>query len=570
MRPSPRVFARLAATLSLGSLAFFIACGGGGSSSGSGSTPAGTGTVDTIVTDSASDQWSTVGVVVTKITLLDKADHSHEVVAFNGTSAKINLVDLDSVGELLAQAQVPAGTYDAMRITIDSDPSTVTLIDSTGATVPTSKIHVLGSSVTVTLNADLVVTAGGTTALQADFDLAHPLFLYQLPNGDWVLNLQVRHKVNPATLDKLVLHHHLGTVTATASSSFTMQTVHGTSLDINVDAGAKFIDVDNKTTVSGVAGLANLATEKNVLVTTRVQPDGSLWAVRVWSSASALPGLNPEGHVYGVVRGAGGYLIVSTSTGAPRRIYIDDAAGSTTATDFTWHQSTDLGTGTAVLDKMWRGFKVSVTVKDPLAAQLHADTVNIERAVDGGFIDASTSAGTGLTYDHPWGSQTFAFASSGFSWWYYSLPGASSTDQTAFLAAIAGAGASNVRVAGVSDLSYDASAASGWDVSNVIILPTLAPVGTVAAFNSTTNVLAYTYLDTSLGTRTINVGLNPTPGLQPFVLNVQNSAGVVTVSQVGVANWGTALATNDRAVVALVPKADGSFAAYAVVVFNGF
>ena len=131
MRPALRTCSLLAlplgfSALALSALALSLACNGS-SSSGS-ATPASTpmGTASIILTDAPSDQWSAIEVVVTQVTLLNKADHTKEVVAFQGTSAKINLVDLDSVGELLATAQIPVGTYDALRITID--PASVSLV----------------------------------------------------------------------------------------------------------------------------------------------------------------------------------------------------------------------------------------------------------------------------------------------------------------------------------------------------------------------------------------------------------------------------------------------------------
>jgi hypothetical protein len=51
---------------------------------------------------------------------------------------------------------------------------------------------------------------------------------------------------------------------------------------------------------------------------------------------------------------------------------------------------------------------------------------------------------------------------------------------------------------------------------------------------------------------------------------VANQSGVVTVSPIAVTAWSTKLVSPAKARVAVVPKPDGSFAAYAVVVFTGF
>ncbi|MBK9797774.1 MAG: DUF4382 domain-containing protein [Holophagaceae bacterium] len=331
MRPSLRALTFLAVP-ALSTLALSLACGG--SSNSATPTPLPTGSASIILTDAPSDQWSAVEVVVTKVTLLDKANHNREVVAFEGATAKINLVDLDSVGELLATAQLPVGTYDALRVTID--PASVTLVKADGSTVPSSQVHVKGASVLVTLSTDLVVTANGSNAVQIDFDLGHPLFLVQLPNGEWVMNLQVRHRPNAngmMGMRDLMFRHRRGTIASVGTSSFVLHTDSGNDLTVHVDNGAWFFDADAKT----VGSFAGLAAGKNALVKLRLQPDGSLWAVRVWYGANALPGFTPEGHVVGVDR-VNNRLLISTNATLPRPIAID------ADTDFTF-QSGALGTG---------------------------------------------------------------------------------------------------------------------------------------------------------------------------------------------------------------------------------
>ncbi|HEY3270254.1 MAG TPA: DUF4382 domain-containing protein [Geothrix sp.] len=553
MRSTLRTFTVLALPLGLTALALSVACGGGSSAS---STPSPTpmGTASIILTDAPSDQWSAIEVVVTQVAFLNKADHTKEVVAFQGASAKINLVDLDSVGELLASAQIPAGTYDALRITID--PASVNLVKADGTVVSGSRIHMLGSSVLVGLSTDLVVTANGSNAVQLDFDLAHPLFLVQLPDGSWAMNLQVKHRPNAngmMGMAQMMFRHRKGTVASVGASSFVFHTDSGNDLTVNVDAGSWFFDADAK----ALGSLAGLAAGKYALVSLRMQPDGSLWAVRVWYSASALSPWTPEGHLYGVDR-VNNRLLVSTNTGAPRAIAIDSD------TAFTYRTSLSLGTGPATLANLWSGFKVQVQVKDPLATPMHAQSVNIQRAVDGGQI--SVADATQFTYAHPVaGDRSYAYASP-FAWWYVGFPGLPSTSISAFASAVTGAG--DVRVQGVSDLVWNGGSGA-WTASNAIFLPVALPQGTISS-SYTGGQLSFTFTN-SLGTsQTIPVSLNTTVGMQPAVLEVANQSGVVTVSPIAVTAWSTKLVSPAKARVAVVPKPDGSFAAYAVVVFTGF
>ena len=554
MRPALRTLSLLAVP-ALTALALSLACGGSSSNPVTvAATPTPTGATSIILTDAPSDQWSAVEVVVTKVTLLNKTDHTKEVVAFEGATAKINLVDLDSVGELLATAQLPVGTYDALRITID--PTSVNLVKSDGTTVPSSQVHVAGASVLVGLSADLVVTASGSNAVQVDFDLGHPLFLVQLPNGDWVMNLQVKHRPNAngmMGMGQLMFRHRRGTIASVGTSSFVLHTDSGNDLTVNVDSGAWFFDADAKV----VGSLAGLTAGKNALVKLRMQPDGGLWAVRVWYGATALPGWTPEGHVVGV-DGANNRLLVSTNASLPRVIAID------TDTAFTFQTSQTLGTGQAILANVWTGFKVQVEVKDPLQVPMHAKSVNIQRAVDGGVIKAATA--TAFTYQHLLaGDRTHAYANP-FTWWYLGFPGATSTSAGAFAAAVTGAG--DVRVQGVSDLLWNGGT-STWDASSAIFLPVALPQGTISSsYNG--GQLGFTFTNSTAASQTITVSLNTTVGMQPAVLEVVNQSGVVTVTPIPVSAWATKLVAPAKTRVAVVPKPDGSFAAYAVVVFTGF
>ncbi|WLT31102.1 DUF4382 domain-containing protein [Geothrix sp. PMB-07] len=552
MRPSSQAFTLLLAP-AISALALSLACGGSSSGSPTATAPAApaTGATSIILTDAPSDQWNAIEVVVTKVTLLNKADHTKEVVAFQGTSSKINLVDLDSVGELLASAQLPAGTYDAVRITID--PASVNLVKSDGTTVPPSQVHVQGATVQVALSSDLVVTASGSNAVQIDFDLGHPLFLVQMPNGDWSLNLQARHRPIVGSLAQLAFRHRKGTIASVSATGFVLHTDAGNDLTVNVDTGAWFYDVDAK----AVGSLAGLTAGKNALVKLRMQPDGSLWAVRVWYSASALQGWTPEGHVLSVDRAAN-RMLVTTNGSVPRVIAIDSD------TAFTFHESQALGTGQSVLGDVWAGFKVQVEVKDPLQVPMHASSVNIQRAVDGGVIKTATA--TSFTYHHPWaGDRDHAYANP-FTWWYLGFPGVTSTLPGDFASAVTGAG--DVRVQGVSDLVWN-SGSSAWDASTAVFLPVALPQGTISTSYSN-GALGFTFTNSSAASQAITVNLNTTVGAQPAVVEVARQAGVVTVNPIDVSAWGTKLVSPAKARVAVVPKPDGTFSAYAVVVFTGF
>ena len=545
-----RIPTRTLAALALPPLVLALACSGGktGSTPPLTGTPGGTTAI--ILTDAPSDLWSAVEVVVTQVTLRSKADHTKEVVAFSGTSHKINLVDLDSVGELLATAALPAGTYDGLRITID--PASVNLVKADGTAIPAAQVHVQGASVMVDLSADLVVTTTGNNAVQLDFDLGHPLFIVQLPNGEWAVNLQVRHRPNAASLAAMVLKHRQGTVASVGTSTFVLHTAAGNDLTVNVDAGTWYWNADAK----AVGSFAGLAAGKNVLVSLRMQADGSLWAVRVWYGTAALPEFTPEGHVVGVdTRNA--TLMVTTTAGTPRPVVVD------ADTTFTCGGQT-LGTGTAFLANLWVGFKVQLEVKDPLAAPMHARTIDIQRAVDEGVIKSATA--TGFTYQHPLaGDRAHAFASS-FSWWYMGFPGVTSASTSSFVAAVTGNGA--VVSHGLSDLQWN-TGTKAWDAATAVLTPVDLPMGTITT-SYASGQLGYTFPVTSTSTQAITVTLNTTAGMQPSVVELSRQMMAFSAVPIPAASWGTRLVSGTKAKVAVVPKPDGTFAAYSVVVFTGF
>ena len=568
MRPALRTISLLALPFGLTALALSVACGGSSSSATSTSTPP-MGSASVILTDAPSDQWSAIEVTVTQVSFLNKADHTKEVVAFQGASAKINLVDLDSVGELLATAQIPAGTYDALRITID--PASVNLVKADGTAVPASQVHVVGSSVVVNLSADLVVTANGSNAVQLDFDLNHPLFLVQLPDGSWAMNLQVKHRPNAngmASMAQMLFRHRRGTIASVGTSSFVLHTDGGNDLTVNVDAGTWYFDADAKAQGS----LAGLAAGKNALVSLRMQADGSLWAVRVWYSVNALPVWTPEGHIFGVNQ-ATGQMSVSTANGTPRTIAIDSD------TTFTFRTSQAMGTGTAALSNLWAGFKVQVEVKDPLQTPMHAKSVNVQRAVDGGLIKSATS--TSMTYQHLLtGDRTYPYAAT-FSWWYMGFPGQAYTSTGDFATATSGmsggmtggmgtggstTGSSDLLPRGMSDLMWNGGS-SAWSANSAILMPVALPQGTISSsYNG--GQLGFTFTNSSAASQTITVNLSTAVGAQPLVLEVANQAGVVTVTPVAASAWATKLVAPTKARVAVVPKSDGTYSAYAVAVFT--
>ena len=157
------LFQLIAWPLSAAALATLVACGGGG-----GSTASSGGqqvAMSTYITDAVSDDYSQVWVGVLKITAIDTS--GNEVTLFSSDTAQIyNLSSLDSVGQLMSQATIPAGTYRAVRVTLADE---ITLVDNNGASVDA---FFTGDGSTKTLRVEIEYNPAAENALVLDFDLA--------------------------------------------------------------------------------------------------------------------------------------------------------------------------------------------------------------------------------------------------------------------------------------------------------------------------------------------------------------------------------------------------------------
>jgi hypothetical protein len=581
-------------------LVFLSACGVSSSSLSSG-----TGRMNVLVTDSPSDDWQEVTVHVKSISLRNEAGLSWTTVwtadTSNPDSGKLNLVDLAGVAQILGQATIPAGTYDRLKLVIDTDPTTMTLVDDTGTTIDPSNITVNDPAGTgeikVAISPAITVTDGGTANLQVDFDLAHPLSII-VQNGQVVLNLQIRHKAVPRNLLRLQFARTIGNVTAVdGTTGFTVQTLQGAALTFGVNANTIYYDVDAGTAGSfdGLSPLIGNA-DKGALVASNMNADGTLYARRVWyGDLTKLPQFTPEG----LVRRVGdNWIKVLNKNAQPSTshryncrwdsdvIYVNDA------TTWTFQDTTSMGTGTSVLPYIRRGFRVSVVYVDPDASPKVAASINVQSAHDEGAIRAvsvtSFSFG-GPDYGHCWykGMNSYYFhewqystvADRVFSWWFYGEPAASSTSIQDFVDTVGQARSAHLRVFGWAELCWDQTA-NGWVAQNVVLAPEKLPDPTRITTGYTTasgsmDVSTFDWDDWTLPT-VMTVFLDTTGDLQTVVGSFRwNSTtriltftvpvppgqweGLLTPSVLGVRVW-----------VRPVKGSDGTFSwhAYAVMAFQ--
>jgi len=615
---------------------FLLGCGGGSSNSNS-NTPPGTqtGQVSVMLSDDPSNDWATIGVKVLSISLKPQGGGT-PVTVFTAPSQVpvINLVQLDQLAEIIGNATVPVGTYTGATLSLSANPGDLLLTASSdpdpgfagtpGATVNAGQIQIQGTtgtagSLTVPLNVNfaspLVVTANQNNALDLEFDLSHPAFIvaHVPPSGGgqtmWAVNFNGPFRHHPIQdITRLVLRQVYGNVASISTDNTSINVTKvfpvepaanpetsiasAQNLTILADAtnGTLFYDVDAKTqsTIMNFSSLGSLK-GKFVRVAARYQVDGTLVAVRIWASSSFNSvWLSPEGHVLHVTSSG---LVVENEDGTPVSLTVNSG------TQFFFRtpanaQSDDkvIGTGTGFLTNLVRGFKVHVSVVDPLGAPLVAQTVDIEIARFDGTISSPGAATFVFTRNFDTVKddyiQTMHYVASGFKWWFFAFPtivDSGTSAVTDFVNATNGSANFGGTVGAVSAVgsSYatwnDSANPQGWAAPWVVLDPTPLPLARVATqwvTNGNSSGGSFTVTATG-GVTPVTVNASAVSGSATLVYQVDRTNGVVTVSpqdlttQAGLSNVAAHLIAATPVKVFGVPQSDGSIKAYVIFYFTG-
>jgi hypothetical protein len=484
------------------SLLAITSCSGTGTLTTAPPPTATTAPVSVLITDSPSDDWQQVSVQLKSISVRSHSDHSYTQVwsppAGAATPPTVNLVDLNGVAQFLNQATIAVGSYDRVQLLINTDPTTMTLVDDLGNTIAPANIAVVDpggkGEINLDLNPALAVAANQTNVLQVDFDLAHPLSIV-VESGKVILNLQLRHKAVPANLGDIQFARTIGKVKATSTTSLTVTTDQGTDVTFGVDGNSIILNVDNP---AATPSIADITTSDFALVASNMNADGTLYARRIWFSAdeTKLPQFSPDG----VVRRVGSNWLrvlrkAATPQANPVRNWMWNTELVTVDANTTWtfKTSVPMGTGTSVLHFIRRGFRVSVEFVDPNAATKVAKSINVQSAHDEGNVRSVTATGFsfgGFGYCLGW---TFGMAppmtaslscsrmgtfstitGHMFSWWFYGLPSSSSASVQDFTETVTQANGANLRVFATAELYWDVTNNS-WAVENLILAPEKVP-----------------------------------------------------------------------------------------------
>jgi len=649
MRSTNGWFSRLTEGIVAVAFLSILAGCGGSSSAPAGNPPPQDGSVNMMISDDSSEDWATIGVKVLSISLTPQGGGTPVTVyTAPNPPPTINLVQLDQLAELLGSATIPANTYTGATVTISGNPGDVSLVVSNdpesgfpvaaGTTIASSQIQILGTSgssgsltttVNVTLATPLVVASNQTSSLDLEFDLANPAFVVEhvSPLGTfWAVNFSgpVRH--HPiVSLAGFLLRHLYGTVTAVASNNASITvtkdypvypptnpetaTSSNQSLTILADAtnGTIFYDVDAKTStvIKDFSAEASTLVGKYVRVAARYQSDGSLVAVRMWASSTFNSvWVSPEGHVLHVnATGSPATLTVQNELGAPVVVDVNSS------TQFFFRDpgnpsadATPIGTGPGFLTNLVRGFKVHVSVVDPLASPLVAQTVDIEMAVfDGAISGANTTDFTYTRLFHnpkdnytqaldyissstPNGNDASGNPVTGFKWWYFTFPTLPDSGTNAisdFVSATGGAVnfggtvGKMTTVGATYALWGDPANPTGWAAPWSVLIPTPVPLGAVTSTWVSSASGGSFGMKVQPAGSAVTVDVNDTSGSATLVYQVDMSSGVITITAIdittssGLNTLTNALKVGTPVKVFGVPQPDGTIKDYVLVYFTG-
>ncbi|NTU51875.1 MAG: DUF4382 domain-containing protein, partial [Candidatus Aminicenantes bacterium] len=445
-----------------------------------------TGGLNLFVTDAPTDEWEQVTVVLKSIGLHRNGSDAWETVwtadPANPAAGTINLVELNGVAEYLENVTLPVGTYNMMRIVINTDPATMTLIPAGATTpVPAANITVVDPSgrgeIRVDLDPAILVEEGKDANLMVDFDLAHPLSIVNL-NGKIIISLKVRHRALPRRLMDIQFARTIGNITAAAAdlTTFTIKTVRETDVTFGVSANTIYYDVDAGGAGS-FSGLSALVGTGAALVASNMNADGSLYARRVWyaTKIDLLPQFTPEGLVRRV--GDTWLSIVKKRTEAlptdSSRHRCDWTAETVFVDENTkWtFRDIDMGTGTSVLRHIARGFRVEVTYAAIDVYPRVAAAINVRSAHADGLVVNPTLDSFGLGwYRHIKTMYYSGIADHAFGWWFYGEPAARSTDVQAFIDVVDQARQARLWVFAWAGLYWDV-ANGRWAVEDLVLAP---------------------------------------------------------------------------------------------------
>ena len=458
-----------------------------------GSAAGGIGNLKLLMTDAPTDDWTEVTVHFLSASLHRKDSDAWQdywtANASDPASGKINLVDLSGVTDILNAGTIPAGTYDWLKLVMNTSTQSdsMNLVTGDGTVIRPEDITVVDPSGTgeikIDLSPELVVDADSNNVLSIDFDLAHPLSIVNL-DGKVIISLKVRHRRLPRNLNRIQFARTLGDITEATgntdgTATFTIKTLQAAEIEFKANGNTYYTDVSSGTGVSGnFEGLKALAGSGSALVASNMNSDGSLYARRVWyaDNIDKLPRFTPEGLVrrvgdnwFSVQRKTAEAL----TTGSRFHRCNWDAETVFVDADTLWNfQGVDMAVkGTDGLRLIARGFRVEVVYVDENASPKVARSVNIQFAHAEGLVTEPSLENFKLGWFFRARTMSYSeVADHEFNWWFYGMDSTRSTDRQALIDSVGAARRAQLWVFAWAGLTWDA-ANSRWTVENLVLAP---------------------------------------------------------------------------------------------------
>lgn len=229
-------------------LVFLISCGGGASSSNSGSASGQSATVYTLGTDASPTMPNIVSFVATVsgATLSDGSTTAD----LTTTPQTLDFAKLSGLHTLLDLNSVPPGTYTTVNIMLGA--ATISWLDTSavatgGAPVVSTATPTLTSSnIAVPLDKPLTLNAGDTVGLFVDFDLAKSITIDG--SGDVTVNPTFNIRALAANDVQREIDCFFAGVVSVSGNTFVIQGPHGRQFTVSTDSNTFFGPNDSLST----------------------------------------------------------------------------------------------------------------------------------------------------------------------------------------------------------------------------------------------------------------------------------------------------------------------------------
>ena len=187
---------------------FLVACGGAMGDSTDSTAPS--GKVTLVLTDAPSDAFESVEITINSITFLG-SEGQIPVPLPEGEPVTVDLLELDGLNMLLAQADIPEGAYHKIRLQV-SDPN---LVLEDGIPVSPEDITlVAGGKIDLVPQGSFHVIEGEELVIQLDFDVENSLHIHETGNGKFVIRPVVLINIQDGSTPDLEMVDAIGVIQA--------------------------------------------------------------------------------------------------------------------------------------------------------------------------------------------------------------------------------------------------------------------------------------------------------------------------------------------------------------------